>query len=264
MSKKTETIEVRLSPELKAELAKLGQERDQPMSAIVRDLVTRELGGANDPKHKGIVAMAKSTGTLRAGALATAIVLGLGVSLNAVTLSTATASEDIREMFTEADANNDGTVTRAEFDAFLMADVMDEEEEHDDIPAICHADFERLEAQDAAMVDDDFSNELTAFFGEMDGNGDGVLNFDEVWSAMQSEAQNEFNELDANNDLRVTQDEFNAALTNDAELTTFTAQLTPDCSSALMAEISYELTEEFAELDVSRDGAISLPEFMAN
>ena len=185
-SKKTETIEVRVSPEQKADLAQLSANRAKTMSEVIRDLVERETarsGGQHARRGKvGTRAMILPAAPYKASGLAAAILLGLGISFNTISMNSAQANPDIRALFEDVDINGDGFISRAEY-AMAESDVKVSYAEAMDsarpmgfeVPASCKHDDVL-----AKMVPVPQIPALEQAFASYDTNRDGTLSFEEA------------------------------------------------------------------------------------
>ncbi len=124
MSKKTETIEVRLSPELKSALARVSDGKGNSMSETIRGLIEGEVEGGGTPQPQyGEPIMLRSTYTRALRALAFAIpILALATVYLVSAQSPASANAEIRVFFSEVDANGDGRITLPEVEGFLVED----------------------------------------------------------------------------------------------------------------------------------------------
>ena len=125
MSKKTESIEIRGSPELKSALAEVSTCKGRSMSDTVRDLIEGEVEGRGQPTPTpaGEPVMLKSAATqsLRAALIAVPV-LALATLYLFSAQSPATANAEIRVFFTEVDVNADDRITLEEVNAFLHSD----------------------------------------------------------------------------------------------------------------------------------------------
>lgn len=102
--------------------------------------------------------------------------------------------------FDKADVNRDGRVTRAEFDAFRMAQFGQLDRNGDGV--VSPADFPRL-----AKIRPDAYAQLTGMLDQADSNGDGAVSRDEMRTAPPRLFQ--IADTDQNNE--VTRAEFDAA-----------------------------------------------------
>lgn len=275
MSKKTESIEVRLSPELKERLTNLGAERGEAMSAIVRSLVEREVDQETSSSapfsnsKKGHPTMPKIFRTPRkaftSSAVALSALIALGLGLNIMTINVATAHEDLAALFKDADLDKDGSVDEAEFAQFFeMGEITDEDIDlanmnaDFDLPAVCKND----EAALIALEDDiDMDQEVATFFAEIDGNKDGKVGLEEMLASLKANALEEFTTLDSNKDGAITLSEFLVVAETDLSTPEVTQSISAPCLKATIAMDEVLLTEEFGEIDINGDFMLTLDEF---
>jgi Ca2+-binding EF-hand superfamily protein len=107
------------------------------------------------------------------------------------------------KMFREMDANNDGVVTKKEFDAFHNK--MFKEMDANGDGKITHEEMEAMHKKMAGKMQEHFKQR----FDEADANHDGALSKEEA-QKMPMVAQH-FDEIDTNHDGKVTMDEIKAA-----------------------------------------------------
>lgn len=257
MSKKTESLEIRVSPELKSELQRMSAARDRTMSDVVRDLIARQIDGRGpNPTLESEPIMIRKTSRylLRAGLVALpALVLGL---VYTTTLQTpAVASTEARVFFAELDKDRDGSVTATEYANFLTLEEFEAEPD-------CEAQGEPCSAEELAMAE----------VARVDADGDGSVSYAELEAVILRGLAEEFLDFDIDENGFVTADE--AALTiayfarEDGEV------IPEDCAALLNSETvagaeavcgdPHETRIEIAERDTDRDGRVSLLEFLAN
>ena len=115
-SKKTDTIEVRVSPELKSALGRFSETRGQSMSETVRDLVGRELAPPADPiGQTGVSTMARlARSPIARFGLLSASVLGLAAAYTLTPQNAAVASvaTEARVTIAAHDRNGDDNLAR--------------------------------------------------------------------------------------------------------------------------------------------------------
>ncbi|MEJ6401979.1 EF-hand domain-containing protein [Yoonia sp. 2307UL14-13] len=259
MTKKTETLELRLSPELKEALSDVSKSRNTPMSQIVRSLVECEISPQTIPKNGKDLTMMTPTWTKML--TASACMLGLAsLSLlsnpgNAAALATA------RVTFAEFDLNADGKITPDEFEeveaAWLAEDALTDAEEPT-LPTACAALFEE---EGIGGSEDGFAS--------YDLNGDGQITFDEVTVMTEAMLTLEFQDLDHDGN----------GLLSEGEMTSisFTVDdLIEDGLDAACATVLVEREKEwfdddavfdtsfFASIDTNLDGHVTMSEFIEN
>lgn len=278
MSKKTETIEIRVSPEMKSALAETSSQADKSMSAYLRELVEDATKGGVSPSHTGDAAMAKTfpkpLTTFSIAALPVLCAAGLYLVGSTTSL---TASPEFRMMFAEMDADNSGQISQAEFAQFYAAEMPPVE--NVPVPAACAEIGFDPNAADQASTSEEF--------GYYDTNADARVTYEELSAVLQRERVEMFLDVDANADGRVTVEELTtvegewsveeepdpkeAACFNalDAEL----EKLFPEDDMVDLAELDF--TEEeidpttearlfIAEFDSNRDGELTLTEVLEN
>ncbi|MEO0915334.1 MAG: hypothetical protein AAFY59_20495, partial [Pseudomonadota bacterium] len=192
MSKKTETIEIRVSPELKSELSALSAAHERSMSEVVRGLIQSHVASGGQSQPDGDTLMFRNAMNRAAKAALISLPLLALVMLYSFSASPpVAASSEFRLFFAELDVNADNRVTAEEYTRFLI------EEEAFEPEADCAAEGEpcsaaELAAADIARIDSDADNsiayvELEAFllaeraaeFLEVDLNGNGFVTADE-------------------------------------------------------------------------------------
>ncbi len=267
MTKKTESLELRLSPELKDALSNVSKSRGAPMSQIVRSLVEREVNGGSHATtaEKGSI---MTNPTFARVVAASVVILGIAsLSLIADT-SPASAGATARMTFAEFDRNGDGAVTPDEFNAVMSgwdAEVIEEEDPFA-LPAACAAVFDDAE-DDKANSDN--------LFAEYDLDQDGTVSFDEVRVATEAQLTMQFHDMDENGDGLLSMDETLDQPLTVAELVA--DHIPNDCAEALVAQEAELLAEygedfddpveqriQFAAMDVNMDGHITMTEYLEN
>ncbi len=267
MTKKTESLELRLSPELKDALSNVSKSRGAPMSQIVRSLVEREVNGGSQATiaEKGSI---MTNPTFARVAAASVIILGIAsLSLVAET-SPASAGATARMTFAEFDRDGDGAVTPDEFNAVMTgwdADIVEEDDAFV-LPAACDAVF-----------DNDADEEIgsDALFAEYDLDQNGTVSFAEVKIATEAQLTIEFQDADQNGDGLLSMDEATDRPLTVAELVA--AEIPNACAEALVAQDAEMRAEhdgefddpveqriQFAAMDVNLDGHITMTEYLEN
>jgi len=268
MSKKTETIEVRVSPELKDELHGLSQQRGEAMSQIVRSLVEREVSLVAYPNANGENTMLNLKKAARFGG-ATLGLIGLAMVWNVTTQAPVMAQSSVRMAFTEMDLNGDGVISEAEYNtppAMLDDDgtLPGLDEESLPVPAECQADFDAI--NDAVLSGEamDPIDEMLMGpdFAGIDSNSSGVVEFEELQTMIIGEVKQAFALYDANGDGGVTLEEFKQDIYADK-------RFSEACQNALDAQLPEDPYFEentkviFAGMDANRDGMLDEAEFIA-
>lgn len=243
MSKKTVSIEIRMSPEEKQALAKACSDRGETMSSYVRGLM--QAGSSEDAGDNttGDTHMARFTKSLptRAG-LATLPVLALAGFYLVSGNQAAVASTDARVAFAELDTNGDGMLSRTEYEAELNMELPDPAEIMAPLPEVCQS-FE-------AVLTEAFDETEYELFDIMsaDTNKDNLLSYTEFARVLQRERVEIFLDIDANADGVVTVAEVMADIPG--EMVEHEAQelgVSTECMAALIAEEDKLLQAEFAE-----------------
>lgn len=271
MSKKTETIEVRISPELKSQLGEVCKQRRQTMSRLIRQLVEDEISDfAQDSTGSGMSKMAR-TGSrrLRDLGLVGVSLVALALAWNVATQAPAAAQAEVRITFAEMDRNEDGVVTREEFERFAREEFvldLDEGKGAGDeallLPKACEVDF-------AAPDDAEVTEEVAEAFSDYDADKDGRLRYEELQTAMAQERREEFDEIDGDSDGFLSRKEFKSLMAG--EDPRGNEGLSPECRQEL-AKLDAEavsldaedLRLAFIAMDQDRDNRISREEFINN
>lgn len=279
MSKKTDSIEVRLSPELKARLARESAASGTTMSGYVRDLIVAGEGSAK-PDGVSPMKLAQTTVlTALPAAILAAVVFGG---------ATATATPQLRVEFAEMDMNGDGVVTADEYAKLLSMDGLDDDLT-DQLPAACAADPVFMAMTDEPAFDP--AQAAKADLAEMDANGDAKVTYEELFNAEMSARAQDFLHLDADGNGVLDVSEILAEFSMSFDLFEHSGAQDnqPDVGAACIAALEKmggvpddlagdgqaldqaldqdALTHEarllIAELDANRDGVVSLHEFLA-
>lgn len=258
MSKKTESIEIRVSPEEKSALQAQCAAEGKTMSGYLRDQITsvdRCDTAQGTPMMKRLL-------SARTSALALPLLMLPGLYLMAGN-TPAAASQEAREMFAEIDANGDGVVTAAEYNAAVFG--WEPEEQPTDFvpPAACAGD-----EIDWSVADDPMNVAV------VDSDGDAKISFEELGTSLQRERVETFLDIDRDADGIVTLTE--ALAEARFEVSDEMVGISPACLAAI-EKLEVELDgeedglspEEFARMfiasfDVNRDGALTLQEITQN
>jgi hypothetical protein len=272
MSKKTEILELRLSPELKGALARAAQGRGHTMSEMVRHLIEGDLAGSHDPNPAGgstmsVLSRFRPPVRLMRGVLMALPVLALAGLYLVSPQGSAHASEEARIFFAELDGDGDGAITRPELAAFAAVDGWQPDpgcvsgRAPDGEPCTLEAaidwHFARADADGngqvvyaevEALVLRDRAEDFLA--RDLDGNG--MLSVDEVVGAELSRA---LQSPEAGTDPEIL------ALPA-ACVTQFEAEQLPGLAAACGFEA--EGRAELAVYDADRNGMVTLLEYLAH
>ncbi len=259
MSKKTEQIEIRMSPELKGALVDLAKRQDRSMSDLVRGMIDAEVHGArNDIPSTGDMTMRTYNPlplAFRAALLALPV-LALAATYLLGANSPVAASAEFRVFFAELDENRDGQVGAEEY-----ANHLTREDAVADVGACDPTTETECTALKVAAM------EIAA----LDSDGDGVIAYPELEAVLMRDRAEEFLDADIDGNGFVTADELAAIESvwrmEDGET------LTAECAALVQAEttsnaaqvcgLDEDLAYELIAWDVDRDGQVSLREYLA-
>ena len=269
MSKKTETIEIRVSPELKDALSARASDAGRTMSEVVRGAIETQVAGGG-MQLSGVDPMLRKPLT-RAAQLTLAAIPA--VALASVYLFSAqgpaVASAEIRAEFAYFDADGDDAITQSEAEAVLRSEGW----QADEICGTADAEADEPCTIEAAAAD---------HFGRADADADGRVTFDEFQHVMMRDRAEQFLYIDFDESGQISIDEF--AGVNLIDL------LDPEIAAEVMAEEGFELSAackaqleaeqvaglaatcgveqdvrgELALYDADRNGLVSLQEFLEN
>ncbi|WP_170412858.1 EF-hand domain-containing protein [Ruegeria atlantica] len=261
MTKKSETLEIRVSYELKSKLADLSEQRGSSMSELVRGVIDRELAGPSpntvgedDMPVRSLSRFAPKTLYVLPVLLLAGLYWGSGQT-------PAQATPMARIFFAELDRNGDGQITQSEFHQFLL------EEDALFVPDDCDAASESCTAEAIAAEE----------IERADSNADGHVEYSEFEIFYLAERAVEFLEYDADENGVVTPDEFVAMEVRD--LIEFPdpemdEPLSAECLTMVESEKidgianacvpPHELRMVMAEFDANFDGKVTLREFLQN
>jgi len=261
-SKKTETIEVRLSPELKSALGNLSRGEGRSMSDMVRSLIEGEVEGPRHSTQTGdrIMAFPKTNPWLRPLAVALPI-LAMAMIYLVTAQSSATASEEARVFFAELDRDGNDRVTQDEVETFLSMEGWTPD------PACGTQDEDPCTLAEMATLQ----------LERVDSDGDGVAVFDEVAAIILRDRAADFLDIDFDENGLISLDELVAAevywIAEEPEIATEEGiELSEACVNQLRREelagiaqicgFEAEARIEMAIFDANRDGRVSLMEFL--
>ncbi|MEL7027175.1 MAG: hypothetical protein AAGO57_08120, partial [Pseudomonadota bacterium] len=200
-SKKTSTIELRVSPELKVAMARVSATRGESVSTTIRDVLARELVGGAAQTNRGFTMMKNTFRSPfgRAG-LMMASVGALAVAYTFVAQAPAIASvgAEARVTFAELDTNGDDVVTPEEY-ATVIADEQAEFADDDlsNLLTACEGTFIADEISEERAELSRAPNELAVErIAYLDSNDDGAVTFEELEALMIAERAQEFLDFD--------------------------------------------------------------------
>lgn len=266
MSKKTEILEIRVSPELKSDLAARCRHAGQSMSEAVRGLIETDLGqGASPHPTQGAHPMTQFhiPRLARAAMIALPVILLSAVYLISAQ-APASASAEFRVFFTELDADADGQVTRPEVMAFL------EEDDWRPDPTCGTATM----AEDEPCTIGAAADEHLA---RADADGNGAVSYAELEAMLMTDRAEDFHEIDLDNNGFLTGDEIAGGIlywyAEDPEAATDDdIVLSEACRTQLLAEevagiaetcgFALEARIMVAEVDANLDGRVTLIEYL--
>ena len=259
MAKKSETLEIRVSYDLKRKLADLSDKRGSSMSELVRGVIDKELAGPTpdiigeqDMPRRSIARFAPKT-------LYALPVLLLAGAYWGSAQAPAEATPMARMFFTELDLNGDGVITQSEFHHFLS------EDDVLFVPEDCNSAQEPCTAE--AIAADEINR--------ADANADGHVEYAEFETVFLAERAVDFLDYDADENGFVSPDEFVAREVRDMiefPDPEMDEPLSAECLTLVESEkidgiadacfSARELRMAMAEFDADFDGQITLREFL--
>lgn len=267
MSKKTETIEIRVSPELKQVLARQSAARGRSMSETIRTLIAQEAAGGAFPQPDGDKTMTRPSFLRRgrAAALALPMLILAALYLVAAQAPATAAGTEARVLFAELDRDGDAVVTGAEIEALLRAEGWRPD-------AACNT------AAPPADLPCTLAAEAAHHHARADSDGDGVVVYAEVAAIITRDLAEAFLDTDIDENGVLSVDEVVAAelhwaferperaaeeglVLPAACIAAFEAERLPGLAAACEAETEGRV--HLATLDLDRDGRVSLPEYLA-
>lgn len=228
MSKKSETVEIRLSHDMKQRLSAVAQSRGETMSGLIRDAVSAQCLATGGMHTEGNSLMK----TLKLSALGLAFVATTALGGTALILSQSAAIADgsAFDEFLEMDLNEDQTISRAEYDHAMQADMLSQAMPATDTtqepawPEACNADLGVLEATDGDAEG----------FKRLDLNADGNITRAEFNNAVMADIRAMIARADTDADGELNAEELANLFAADApELSESDLDLSPACTAAL-------------------------------
>lgn len=274
--KKTSTIELRVSPELKDAALRLSSARGQSVSETIRGLLSAELDGAGGGATQGANWMSETMRKpwAKGGAMALSVgALAVAYSLAGQGVANASVGAEARVTFAELDLNADMVITADEYALVIAQDRETEPEDMLEVPAACEGTFiaEEIAAERAelAIAPAALASEEVAY---LDSDGSGGVSFDELEAFLVAERAREFLEYDDDGNGFVTLGEVEDLLAGELEADEAAdlaeEGLTEDCIEAVTGGDDDEDFDPadtrllMAEYDADRDGRVSLVEFL--
>ncbi len=262
MSKKTESIEIRLSPELKSALSRVSDGKGRTMSDMVRGLIEGEVEGRGHSQPQTMEpVMLKSTYTRALRGLVFALpILALALVYLVSAQTPAIANAEIRVFFSEVDENGDGRITLPEVETFLVDD---------------------WQADPDCATDEDEPCTLFAYaelqLNRADGDGSADVSYAEFEAVNIRDRAEDFLHADIDENGLITLDEIVAielhwALEFEEVAEDDMARLSAACLAQVEAEevrgladicgLQAEGRAELAAYDADRSGGVTLMEYL--
>lgn len=278
-SKKTSTIELRVSPELKDAIGRFSARRGESVSETIRELLSRDLVEEGVQPTKGIKMMKTLVRTrLGRGGLMLASVCALAVAYSFAAQAPARASvgAEARVTFAELDINGDAVITPEEYASRIAEEQADTAEDEEDLLALlsaCEGTFiaEEIteERAELARAPSELAAERVAY---LDSDRDGNVTYEELEALIIAERAQEFLDFDEDGNGFVTLSEielrFAPAKVEEEKANLAEEGVTEACITALIGtddpddELDEDVRLLLAEFDADRDGRVSLIEFL--
>lgn len=228
MPKKTEKIEIRVSPELKGQLKEHSSQKGEPLSQIIRFAIDKELSQpeAGAPRNY-LMSSVASRSRFAAASFIVLVCIGAIGSFGANRPALAQASA--RVAFAEIDKNRDGKIDRAEFDHMMsgpietfaldgaaLAGVPTVGAVSDfsggvafDLPQVCEAEFASMPSGGSIANFGAHSLAGEGLAGQgLGGEGNGVFEMGMVADDLTAALDFEFKRIDGNGDGQIIFPEF--------------------------------------------------------
>ncbi|WP_018997797.1 EF-hand domain-containing protein [Hirschia maritima] len=273
-NKKTEKVEIRVSPDLKLRLSKHCEDKQQSVSDVLRNSIEKELSLA-PAKQKG-VQMKFSSKTVSRTAIACILSVAAIGSIPLMASQTAIASPDFKRFFEDLDKNKDGVLTKEEFQGDNVVFVSEVKVD------VEHKSDENAEPDCHNVVVKKSKQELPAFQMH-DKNKDGKVTFEEFEKSFDLEIETALDQVGLELDQKDIKVQKFIAKENKATVLPELAEL-GDCHAEIEAILATTLNEEhfdddaivrkkiikrekltkedFHKLDKNNDGSLSQDEYL--
>ena len=257
-SKKTDKIEVRLSPETKRAFHETCEQQGESASGVIRHLIEDYVKRFHEPViARPMEAIRRTPWWARIGAIT-----GLAAVIAGVALLPSSAQPVWEHKFTHIDEDGDGRFDAADFYRhFTPTEAARDLEDEDGIELILSDRFEAIDANsDGIVTRTEFGvfevQESTDLFNGLDENADGVVQFAEFVSPVDQDVRPLISGMAAGTAYRqgATPDEF--ASEKDVRWMMGETDETPAATRARLGQL-------FRDFDANNDGRIVLTEFLA-
>lgn len=257
-SKKTDKIEVRLSPETKRAFHETCEQQVESASGIIRHLIEDYVKRFHEPMiARPMEAVRRTPWWARIGVIA-----GLAAVTAGVTLLPSSAQQVWEHKFTHIDEDGDGRFDGADYYRhFVPTEAVGHLEDENGIEQMLSDRFEAIDANsDGVVTRTEFGvfevQESTDLFNGLDADADGAVQFAEFVSPVDLNVRPLISSMAAGTAFRqgATPDEFDSE--QDVRWMMGETDETP-------AAVRARLGQMFRDFDANNDGQIVLTEFLA-
>ncbi|WP_136657646.1 EF-hand domain-containing protein [Nitratireductor sp. XY-223] len=263
MSKKTESIEIRVSPELKERVSVVSARRGLPTSRLIRQLLEREVSAHAQYETDTGVPLMKSINPNRVATfgVSAAALLALAFGWNMATQNNVAAQADVRVAFAEMDVDGDGVISSDEFSEYLGIEQEDDVTGREDKEVSEVREPEDCDEEQDLSMDGPLQN-----FAAFDGDGNGRIDYTELENAFASRHTKTFKDYDTDKSGYLIHTELVKGLAADGVFARLQCEIALDAQAEEDEEFDaeYEVKVAFAILDENRDNKVSLPEYLNN